>query len=143
MTQLTNENIIFELILPRRPVSYNAKGKQGFKDWKAYVSQMAQAKWSDEALSSESFYFQILYICHENSVDIDNIIKPIQDSLVGIVIDDDELIRDISAHRRFSDDLTEFDKYPQLLQKEILNNDSATDIVYLCLCKQKGFGEFL
>ena len=43
---------------------------------------------------------QIVYFYSQLSVDIDNIIKPIQDALKGIVYDDDDRVADVRAVRR-------------------------------------------
>ena len=45
-------------------------------------------------VSLPSLRFTIVYLCDESPADIDNIIKPIQDALVGLVFEDDFLVSD-------------------------------------------------
>jgi hypothetical protein len=42
-----------------------------------------------------------LYLYDEAALDIDNILKPIQDALVGIVLEDDSVITDVEIRRRW------------------------------------------
>ena len=46
----------------------------------------------------------LLFLCEDAPVDVDNIIKPIQDALIRLVYDDDELVTDVDSHRRFFSD---------------------------------------
>jgi crossover junction endodeoxyribonuclease RusA len=57
-------------------------------------------------VSSPALRCTIVYLCDSSPADIDNIIKPIQDALVGLVIGDDFLISDVDSHRRFLTDPT-------------------------------------
>jgi hypothetical protein len=47
---------------------------------------------------------------------VDNIIKPLQDALVGLVYEDDSLICDVDSHRRFLSDPIDITELPPLLQ---------------------------
>ncbi len=43
---------------------------------------------------------KILYFYDEVALDIDNILKPIQDALIGVVFEDDGMLTDIEVRRR-------------------------------------------
>ena len=44
---------------------------------------------------------RLLYFYDEAALDIDNILKPIQDALVGILLEDDSVITDVEIRRRW------------------------------------------
>jgi crossover junction endodeoxyribonuclease RusA len=61
----------------------------------------------------------LVYLCNDSPADIDNIIKPIQDALVGVVYADDSLISDVDSHRRFLSDAIDVTNLPPLLVEGI------------------------
>lgn len=63
-------------------------------------------------------------------MDVDNIIKPIQDALEGVVVSDDILITDVESHRRFAHGDFKLEELPPLLADLLL---SPTDCVYMRL----------
>lgn len=63
--------------------------------------------------------FTIVYLCDESPADIDNIIKPIQDALVGLVFEDDFLVSDVDSHRRSLDEPIDVTDLPPLLQRGV------------------------
>ena len=44
---------------------------------------------------------RLLYIYDEAALDVDNILKPIQDALVGVLLEDDSIITDVEIRRRW------------------------------------------
>lgn len=44
--------------------------------------------------------FKVTYYYDEDGLDVDNIIKPLQDALVGVVYDDDAQVRRTSSQKR-------------------------------------------
>lgn len=136
-------DVIFEMVLPRRPVSYNARGRPGFAAWKDFVRDEARKIWTAQPLIGEDYYFQIIYIYSQNPVDIDNIVKPIQDALVDIVFSDDVNISDVSAHRRLADDKISPEDFPEVFQAQLEVLTVGTEMVYMRLCQPKGIGDFL
>ena len=42
-----------------------------------------------------------MYIYDEAALDVDNILKPIQDALVGVLLEDDSIITDVEIRRRW------------------------------------------
>lgn len=61
-------------------------------------------------LSSNSSF---LYLAADDAADVDNIIKPIQDALVGLVYSD------IDCHRRYLSEPIEVSDLPPLLQAAV------------------------
>ena len=86
--------------------------------------------WNPHAspVSSSSLRFTIVYLCGNDPADTDNIIKPIQDALVGIVYTDDSLISDVDSHRRFLSDPIDVTTLPSLLQGGVIG---GTECVYV------------
>ncbi|WP_343761555.1 RusA family crossover junction endodeoxyribonuclease [Deinococcus depolymerans] len=139
---MQTNDVIFEMVLPRRPVSYNARGRPGYRRWKDYIINHAKILWRESILEGSDYYFQIIYICHENPVDVDNIIKGVQDALVGVLYADDVNISDISAHRRFTSEKIIIEELPDKLRNELDNRQQMADTVYFRLCKSRGIGSF-
>ena len=52
-------------------------------------------------LATEPVALRLLYLYDEAAIDADNIVKPIQDALVGIVFEDDSVITDVEIRRRW------------------------------------------
>lgn len=44
---------------------------------------------------------RLLYLYDEAALDADNILKPIQDALVGILFEDDSIVTDVEIRRRW------------------------------------------
>ncbi len=93
----------FEFLIPKRPVSLQTKNRSNLQAWKRFVRREAAKVWAATNLpvSMPPLRFTIVYLCDSAPADIDNIIKPIQDALVGLVFDDDFLVSDVDSHRRF------------------------------------------
>ena len=98
----------FEFLIPKRPVSLQTKSRKNLQAWKRFVRNEATKAWVADCppVSSPALRCTIVYLCDSSPADIDNIIKPIQDALVGLVIGDDFLISDVDSHRRFLTDPT-------------------------------------
>ena len=113
---------IFELLLPRRPVSLQAKRLQ---PWKTYVRAEAARQWAAGPSSAGAFRLTLVYLCNTSPVDIDNIIKPIQDALETVVYPADELITDVDSHRRLFTDTFNLTSLPTLLIQGIASQQEC------------------
>jgi crossover junction endodeoxyribonuclease RusA len=107
----------FEVLVPRRPVSLQTKSRKNLRAWKAFVRSVATIAWENRGapVSFPALRCTIVYLCDASPADIDNIIKPIQDSLVGIVFNDDSLLSDVDSHRRFLGHPIDVTSFPPLL----------------------------
>jgi crossover junction endodeoxyribonuclease RusA len=89
----------FEFVVEGVPVS--AQAKNSLKWWKQKVFDAAKLAWpSTDAPIKDEMQVVITYFYDLFPVgDTDNIIKPIQDALIGLIYTDDHQIADIRARR--------------------------------------------
>ncbi|MFN0243496.1 MAG: RusA family crossover junction endodeoxyribonuclease [Planctomycetota bacterium] len=91
-----------EFVIPERPVSQQARRRERLREWKDFVATHARlAIRAPRALVAEPVALRILYLYDETALDIDNILKPIQDALIGVVLEDDSVITDVEIRRRW------------------------------------------
>lgn len=94
----------FEFVIKRRPLSQQANstraGKKRLKEWKTLVRQEAEICWTSSHQQADGPVCVTLICLFDGSPDIDNVIKPILDSLIGLVYSDDCKITDIIARKR-------------------------------------------
>jgi hypothetical protein len=86
----------FEFIIHGPPVSHQSRNKNRLKAWRRMVRAAARAIWKTAAPQSTRLKVTVTYY-HEGDavrIDNDNLIKPIQDALIGLVYEDDRLITD-------------------------------------------------
>lgn len=92
----------FEFVIPQRPVSQQARRQARLREWKAFIAAHARLAINEpRVLVAEPVALRLLYFYDEAALDIDNILKPIQDALVGILIEDDAIITDVDIRRRW------------------------------------------
>ncbi len=106
----------FEFLIPRRPLSGQTKNRGNLHAWKQYVRQEAAKSWTGTPLSATDIQLSLVYLCDENApVDTDNIVKPIQDALIGVVYEDDLFVTDVESHRRPVTGTFDITQFPRLL----------------------------
>lgn len=94
--------IPFEFVIPQRPVSQQARRRQRLHDWKAFVADTARQAISEpRELANGPVSLKLLYMYDEAALDADNILKPIQDALIGVVLEDDSIVTDVEIRRRW------------------------------------------
>jgi crossover junction endodeoxyribonuclease RusA len=112
--------IPFEFLIQKRPVSLQAKSRANLQAWKTFVRSEAAEAWEGVApIENTALRFTLVYLCNDSPADTDNIIKPIQDALVGLIFKDDNLISDVDSHRRFMTEEIDIINLPPLLLKGI------------------------
>lgn len=91
----------FEFLIPRRPVSCQTRRRARLQEWKDYVQAEARKVWTDthQPPTGPAAIF-LVYLYEESALDTDNIVKPIQDALVGLALSDDSIISDVVVRRR-------------------------------------------
>lgn len=94
----------FEFYVEGPPVSFQTKKKARLQMWKTTVHNAAAGFWNNRQVpTAESLQFSIAYFYDTVAAgDIDNIIKPIQDALIGLVYVDDGQISDVICRKRAS-----------------------------------------
>jgi crossover junction endodeoxyribonuclease RusA len=92
----------FEFVIPQRPVSQQARRQQRLREWKEFVANHARlAMPVPRDLATDPVAVRLLYLYDEAALDIDNILKPIQDALIGVVWQDDSIVTDVEIRRRW------------------------------------------
>ncbi|MEH2452350.1 RusA family crossover junction endodeoxyribonuclease [Nostoc sp.] len=94
----------FEFIVDGPPVSQQAR-KRGkgnpIQDCKKTVRQEAEKYWSSEQKTATGLVMlQITYFYNSDQMDIDNIVKPIQDAIKGLAYVDDKQVSDLLVRKR-------------------------------------------
>lgn len=120
----------FDFLIPRRPVSLQTKNRKNFQAWKVFVQHQAKMFWiaGRPPVSSGALRCTIVYLCGGTPLDVDNIVKPIQDALVGVIFDDVMQISDVDSHRRFLGDPIDATVLPFLLRAGI---SAGAECVYV------------
>jgi Holliday junction resolvase RusA-like endonuclease len=91
-----------EFVIPQRPVSQQARRQARLREWKEFVAEHARLAINEpRELASEPVALRLLYVYEEAAFDIDNILKPIQDALIGVLLEDDSVITDVEIRRRW------------------------------------------
>lgn len=121
--------MIFEFLIPRRPLSLQAKNSS-LQAWKRYVRAEAEKTWIGPPSPTANFRLKLIYLCGDAPVDVDNIIKPIQDALDGLIYSSDIQVTDVESHRRPLAGTYEIVRFPQLLLQGLL---SAQECVYVAV----------
>jgi hypothetical protein len=119
---------ILEFLLPRRPLSHQAKNSIHKQEWRNFVYGRAFSKWTQKPITQGSLKFSVVYLCEDDPGDINNIIKPIQDALNALVYSDDSLIWDVTGHMRLLSDPIDIVGLPALLAEAVIG---GTECVYV------------
>ncbi len=91
----------WECVILGIPVSVNTRNKVKKQRWRDAVQAAARAEWPDgEAPLACKLTIHITYYHDRAPLDVDNMMKPIQDALNGIVYVDDKLLTDRHSHLR-------------------------------------------
>ncbi|WP_156093263.1 RusA family crossover junction endodeoxyribonuclease [Planktothrix serta] len=91
----------FEFIVDGPPVSQQTRRRERLREWKATVRQEAEKYWSSEQQTATGLVMlQITYFYDSVAIDVDNIVKPIQDSIIGLAYVDDGQVTDIIVRKR-------------------------------------------
>jgi Holliday junction resolvase RusA-like endonuclease len=91
----------FEFIVDGPPVSQQTRRRERLKEWKTTVRQEAEKYWSSEQKTAMGdVMLQITYFYDAVIMDVDNIVKPIQDAIIGLAYVDDDQVTDILVRKR-------------------------------------------
>lgn len=131
--------MLFEFLIPRRPLSIQAKHKNK-QDWQKFVHTEAAKTWISIAPFTGDLHLTLVYLFDTNPADIDNIIKHIQDALIGLVYADDSFITDVEAHKRSLFGTFDITRCPEELIKGI---ESGKECVYVRITTAKGLEDYL
>lgn len=91
-----------EFVLPQRPISQQARRQARLREWKQLVAEHARlAVEEPRVLATDPVALRLLYLYDDIALDVDNILKPILDALIGVVLEDDSVITDVEIRRRW------------------------------------------
>ena len=129
----------FEFLIPRRPLSLQAK-RPSLQAWKSFVRAEAAKTWNSEVVEAGDLQLTLVYLFDVSPPDTDNIVKPIQDALIGLVFSDDALVADVESHRRWLNSTFDLTKLPDLILAGIA---SAQECVYVQVSSSRPLEEYL
>lgn len=90
-----------EFIFNGPPLSLQSKNKAKKRNYKTMIaSEALNVLPADFTPTTDEVEIQITYYYENQSGDVDNIIKPIQDSLNGVIYVDDEQVVDSRSRRK-------------------------------------------
>src|SRR5438132_917307 len=91
----------FEFTVRGPPVSHQSRNKTLLESWRQRVRAAAAKQWGSANPVTGSLKITVSYY-HEGRfvwIDNDNMLKPVQDALIGLVYTDDQLITDTSVRK--------------------------------------------
>ena len=92
----------FEFIVEGPPLSHQTASRRRLAAWRNKVRAAAQVRWKQSAIpAAERLQIVIVYYHDGESVrmDNDNLMKPIQDALNGLVYEDDRQVTDARVRK--------------------------------------------
>ena len=90
-----------ELVIPKRPVSQQARRRERVREWKELVAAHAlDTVGPKHRLATGPVALRLLYLYDDVVLDVDNILKPIFDALSGVLFIDDAAVTDVEIRRR-------------------------------------------
>lgn len=93
--------IPFDFVVEGPPVSQQTRNRARLQAWKQTVRQAALSYWNSGDLPSTDELSIIVTNFYDTAApDVDNIVKPIQDALIGVVYADDNQITDCNTRKR-------------------------------------------
>jgi crossover junction endodeoxyribonuclease RusA len=105
-----------EFVLPERPVSQQVRRRTRLREWKQLVAERARsAIEAPRVLATEPVALRLLYLYDDIALDVDNILKPILDALIGVLLEDDSVITDVEIRRRWRGASFTFKAIPPVL----------------------------
>ena len=83
------------------PVSQQTRRRERLRAWKIVVRQEAEKCWpSGQKAATGLIMLQITYFYDSVAIDVDNIVKPIQDAIIGLAYIDDDQVTDVLVRKR-------------------------------------------
>lgn len=135
--------LIVDFLLPRRPVSHQAKHPASKEAWRDYVFGRAMLAWPARIrpLKDHPLKFTMVYLSDDSKPgDINNFVKPVQDALRGLIYADDSMIFDVSAHMRLLNEPNSISGLPLILARAIINGEPC---VYVAISDSSELAEEL
>jgi len=118
-----------ELVVIGRPVSQQARRRERLREWKDRVRTTALRDWSNtRAETAAKVALTLFHLYRDAALDIDNIIKPVQDALVGLAFEDDRQVSDLVVRTRPLGTMFRVESFSAVLAAAI---DSGNELIYV------------
>jgi hypothetical protein len=97
--------MLLEFTVAGPPLSHQTKSKSKLREWREQVRSAAAQTWGDQPPVEVELKITVSYYHEGESVriDNDNMVKPIQDALIGLVYVDDRCITDTEIRKTSMD----------------------------------------
>jgi hypothetical protein len=122
-------------------MSVQAKNRANLQAWKSLVGVFAIMAGAGPPVTKGKIHLTIVFLCYERApIDVDNIIKPIQDALRDIVYKNDVIVTDTQSHRRYLNEAVDLTYLPKSLIELVVSNDEG---IYVRASNSKELGNHL
>jgi Holliday junction resolvase RusA-like endonuclease len=121
----------FEFTVHGTPMSHQTRNKARLEAWRLAVRKAAAARWGVAVPLTARLKITVCYY-HEGlavRMDNDNLVKPIQDALNGLVYLDDRLITDTIVRKTSIDGPFRVRGYPLILLEGLASGDEFLHII--------------
>jgi Holliday junction resolvase RusA-like endonuclease len=119
----------FEFTVTGIPLSLQCRNKESLNRWKTEVYNAALLKWTPGLPPFKGdLTIKITYYFDNDSPDVDNIIKPIQDALKGLVYGDDHQIVKTQCEKKDINGSYKIRRAPPIIIAGFLNGDDFLHI---------------
>lgn len=91
----------FEFTIKGPPVSHQTKNRTRLRSWKNDVGIEAQRELGASSdISAGDISVTITYFYENSTPDVDNVVKPILDALIGICYNDDSQVKEAKSRQK-------------------------------------------
>jgi hypothetical protein len=104
----------FEFVVPGRPVSTQERDRGKYQAWKRLVRSHAELMYLKPP-AGVRLRLTVVFLCGRGPIDVDNVLKPIQDALTGWAYRNDVQVTDLDGHRRPLHEKLDFERLPPRL----------------------------
>jgi hypothetical protein len=82
--------------------------------------------WGNPPIDDGKVNVTIVFLCDNRApIDVDNVVKPIQDAMNDIVYTDDVLVTDTDSHRRYLQETVDLTGCSRMLIEMLVANEEA------------------
>jgi crossover junction endodeoxyribonuclease RusA len=121
----------FEFTVPGPPVSHQSRDRAKLDAWRKRVRKAAARGWGATAPLAVTLKICVTYY-HEGRairIDNDNMVKPIQDALIGLVYTDDRFITDTVVRKTNIDGAFCVRRMPRSLAEAFIQGDEFLHVI--------------
>ena len=128
----------FEFTIKGPPVSVQARRKIRLRQWQADVKSAAQRQLgATSSTTTIDVNFSVTYYYEGSSPDVDNIIKPIQDALIGVIYEDDAQVVETKSRKRSIDGSYQIRGASSVLLAAFAESDAFLHVI-VCEAEESG-----